>query len=268
MKIRYMSDLHLEMTGYQPEFLDSIGEDLVVLAGDTGVGTLGISWARNALIGREVVYVLGNHEFYRHRWNGLLKSAHDLAEGSNVHVLENESIRIGDLRILGCTLWTDFRLLGDSREQIANTMAACGTALNDYQLVWNDETDSLLQPQDTVRRHAASVTWLRTRLAESQEKVLVVTHHSPTANNRNPYRRHAAPEVIAAYHSDLTELMDSDRIHAWISGHTHHSGIFDAGGTPGSVAIYSNQRGYPQQAATSQTPESEFNWERCLELDV
>lgn len=267
MKIRYLSDLHLEMTGYQPEFIDSVGEDLVVLAGDIGTGTRGIDWARNALAGREVLYVLGNHEFYQQRWDALLQYAHNSAAGSYVHVLENESIRIGGLTILGCTLWTDFSLLGASREERANTMAVCSMALNDYRLIWNDATDSLLRPQDTAKRHATSVDWLRTRLAESNEKVLIVTHHSPTPNNRNPYRQHAAPEVIAAYHSNLTALMDGDRIHAWISGHTHHSGIFAAGDS-GSITIYSNQRGYPQQAATCQTPDSKFRWDRCLEIKV
>ena len=43
MKIRQLSDLHLE-TG--PFTWEDQGEDVVVLAGDIGVGIAGIEWAK------------------------------------------------------------------------------------------------------------------------------------------------------------------------------------------------------------------------------
>jgi hypothetical protein len=45
MRIRYMSDLHSECTEYQPPTISSICEDIVILAGDIGVGIEGASWA-------------------------------------------------------------------------------------------------------------------------------------------------------------------------------------------------------------------------------
>ncbi len=66
MKIRYLSDLHVEFTGYMPSWIPPIGEDMVVLAGDIGVGVKGIEWAQQAFRDRTVLYVLGNHEFYRY----------------------------------------------------------------------------------------------------------------------------------------------------------------------------------------------------------
>lgn len=55
MKIRVLSDLHLEFTGYLPNELPLVGEDLVVLAGDIGAGVEGIRWAQHAIRGRPVV---------------------------------------------------------------------------------------------------------------------------------------------------------------------------------------------------------------------
>ena len=63
MKIRYLSDLHMEFTQYQPDEIPSVGEDLVVLAGDVG----GVSTRRyrrllvgsSDRIGRVALNVLG-----------------------------------------------------------------------------------------------------------------------------------------------------------------------------------------------------------------
>ena len=266
MKIRYLSDLHLEITGYVPEDVESVGEDLVVLAGDIGVGLGGIKWAMQAFEGREVVYVLGNHEFYHHEWNRLVEGARTFAEGSNIHVLENESIRVNGLTVLGCALWTDFALLGDSEPQRARTMAVCQDALMDYLLIFNDETRERLEPQDTVKRHEASVAWLKEQISASTEKVLVVTHHSPTPANHHP--RFPRDEITAAFHSDLDYLLDGTRIHAWISGHTHHSGIVEAGNRPCRVRVCSNQLGYPRERSSTRTPEDAFSWERCLKVMI
>jgi len=46
MKIRVLSDLPMEFTEYQPTHLESVGEDLVVLAGDLSADVDGIEWAK------------------------------------------------------------------------------------------------------------------------------------------------------------------------------------------------------------------------------
>lgn len=61
MKLHILTDLHLEFGPFYPPETDA---DLVILAGDTDVGTKGITWAKEAFIGKQVVYVPGNHEYY------------------------------------------------------------------------------------------------------------------------------------------------------------------------------------------------------------
>lgn len=62
MKLHLLSDLHLEFSTFEPTATEA---DVVVLAGDIALGTRGITWARQAWSDKEVVYVLGNHEYYR-----------------------------------------------------------------------------------------------------------------------------------------------------------------------------------------------------------
>ena len=61
MKIAVYSDLHNEFSEFVPPMLDV---ELVVLAGDISVRGQGVEWA-NAAFDCPVIYVPGNHEFYR-----------------------------------------------------------------------------------------------------------------------------------------------------------------------------------------------------------
>lgn len=256
LRIRYLSDLHRECTDYRPSVVEPIGEDLVVLAGDIGMGVGGIEWARQAFAGRPVVYVLGNHEYYRNDWQTLVEQAHARARGSNVQVLENEAVTIHGLRILGCTLWTDFALLGGGLLAQAKNMRECESVMTDYHVILNGP-GLLLRARDTLARHLESRAWLEAQLAATSEKVLVVTHHSPTPNNHHP--GFLIDRVTTAFNSNLHALMDGRKIHAWISGHTHHSGIVEAGDLAHPVTVYSNQCGYPREPGF-------FDWDACFEI--
>ena len=45
-----------------------VGADLIVLTGDTHVGVRGLRWVFDQDLKFPVVYVLGNHEFYRDKF--------------------------------------------------------------------------------------------------------------------------------------------------------------------------------------------------------
>ncbi len=63
MKIHILSDLHTEFTDFSPPDNDA---DIVILAGDIGVGLGGIEWAADKFPKTPVIYVPGNHEYYGH----------------------------------------------------------------------------------------------------------------------------------------------------------------------------------------------------------
>ena len=67
--IHILSDIHLEFEDYSP----SVEADIIILAGDIHVGTGGLSWARKQFAQSEIIYVAGNHEFYRYTYQILLE---------------------------------------------------------------------------------------------------------------------------------------------------------------------------------------------------
>jgi hypothetical protein len=75
--------------------------------------------------------VLGNHEFYGQKLQKLIKELHEMAQGTNVHLLENQSCTIDDVLFLGATLWTDFALNGDP---VVSEVVAL-TTMNDYRRI-------------------------------------------------------------------------------------------------------------------------------------
>jgi len=62
--------------------------DVVVLAGDIGVGAQGLEWARD-LFDVPVIYVCGNHEYHDPRWSMVEHKTwmRKTCEDSNVHLL-------------------------------------------------------------------------------------------------------------------------------------------------------------------------------------
>ncbi|MDQ6961609.1 MAG: metallophosphoesterase family protein [Mariprofundaceae bacterium] len=60
MKIQLLSDLHLEHASCD---VSAHHADVVVLAGDIGVGLEGLLWAKE-VFDVPVIYVAGNHEYH------------------------------------------------------------------------------------------------------------------------------------------------------------------------------------------------------------
>ncbi len=103
--------------------------DAVVLAGDIDEGLKGLRWARQAFPGKPIVYVVGNHEFYRRDWVRHLRDLRVLARGVDIHFLERDSMEIYGVRFLGCTLWIDFEING--LEQAQACMREAQRCMND-----------------------------------------------------------------------------------------------------------------------------------------
>jgi predicted phosphohydrolase len=231
MKIHVLSDLHTEFAPFHPPQTEA---DVVVLAGDTASGTEGIRLAREWFPGTPVLYVAGNHEFYRESTPRLQRKLADAARGADIHYLENREVVIDGVRFLGCTLWTDFELFGDRH----NSMAAAQGVMNDFRLIRVDPEYRRFRPADARVSHMISLDWLvRTLETPFDGPTVVITHHAPSLRSVNPpYREHPA---TPAYASDLEYLLDG-RAAMWIHGHTHVCLDYEMGGT----RVLSNQRGY------------------------
>ncbi len=238
MRIHLLSDLHI---GFADFAMPDVEADVRILAGDIGTKLNGLKYAL-AQSSLPTVYLAGNHEYYGAAIPRLTEKMHDAAEGTHVHFLENDEVVINDTRILGCTLWTDFMLLGDDSRGTA--MFEAHQQMNDYRLIRRSPRYSKLRPSDTRSIHLTSVRWLEARLSKPfAGKTVIVTHHAPSAKSLDP--RYPVELISTAFASPLETLVRESRADLWIHGHTHYCADYRIGDT----RVVSNQRGYPDEPA-------------------
>lgn len=202
MKLLILSDLHLELWREQAPRIDvSLSKpDVVILAGDISTGTKAVEWAAQAFANLPVVYVAENHEAYG---DTLVKVEVGIREATTthpqVHFRNCDEYVLGNVRFLGCTLWTDFQLFGDDTRLSA--MVDAQAAMNDYRRIRRARDYRKLQPSDTARIHALHKSWLTRKLAEPFEgKTVVVTHMAPSM--KSVAERYAGDLVSAAFASN------------------------------------------------------------------
>jgi hypothetical protein len=233
MRLLILSDLHLEFAPYKPP---KSGADLVILAGDIHPGTKGVTWAMEAFPDSQVVYILGNHEYYGQAYPKHITKLKELTLGTGVHVLENDSFIYNDIVFLGCTFWTDFELFGDPR--IAGYYATQN--MTDYRMIRISTTYSRLRSIDTAGIHYHSRRWMADQFQKYHgDKVVVVTHHLPSV--RSLPEDYEDDVLSTAYASNLDEFVENSGACLWIHGHKHKWQDYFIGYT----RVLCNPRGYP-----------------------
>lgn len=234
MRIRVLSDLHLEFLDWTPPPVET---DVVVLAGDIHVGVHGLEWAREHFPTTPVVYVAGNHEFYGARLQDVLAALREAGKRLDISVLDGDALILSGMRFLGATLWTDFALYGAQPRQIAHAMADAKYGMNDFRVIRYGET-GLFRPEHAREIHLAQVQWLEEKLAATfTGATVVVTHYLP--HRQSIHRKYDGDSLNPAFASDLAHLVKSP-VALWIHGHTHQSCDYVVNGT----RVVCNPRGY------------------------
>lgn len=249
MKLQVYGDIHTE---FEPFDAPRTEADVIVLAGDIGVDRGGLDFAADLAARCPVIYVAGNHEFYRSALPELSDQLRAEAHSRGVHFLENEAVVIDGVRFLGCTLWSDFALFGE--EHRIEAMAFAQIGMTDYRVIRKSPAMTRLAPRDTIAVCRRSVDWLRRELAGDAPPTVVVTHHAPSI--RSIPERFMDDLLSAAFASGFDELVESSGAALWIHGHTHHCVDYRIGNT----RVVSNQRGYPEE------PVDEFSLEGIFEI--
>lgn len=229
MKLHILSDLHLEFGYMVPPLLEV---DAVILAGDIHKGIDGIKWAKESFGNIPVIYIAGNHEFYGNNHPKLMEKIQKECEGTNVHFLENQEFHIGDVRFLGCTLWTDYAILGDAQK--GREIAA--EAMNDYKRIRYGSHYRKFSPVDATKTHIHSRNWLEKSLSSNNVATVVITHHAPSIRSLAKQRSN----LDMAYASNMEELLSKYKPLLWVHGHIHEKADYWIEQT----RIVSNPRGY------------------------
>lgn len=202
--------------------------DIIVAAGDIGVGAQGLDWLK--ALNKPVIYIAGNHEFYTQEYQQTLQLLRKQCAGSNVHFLENDCFIFQGVRFLGCTLWADLFVDGDKKAE------ALGKTLNDFRKIQFAQKSF-----DTVQfsqLHQGSKAWLEQELAQPfSGKTVVITHHAPSFWS---WKDSAQALKKLAYCNDLKPLLHEYEIAVWFHGHVHTPGDYRIAG----ARILCNPRGY------------------------
>lgn len=260
MKALVLSDLHLEFSA--PDLAASAdGADLVILAGDIHLGSKAIPWISDQFGHLPVLYVPGNHEFYRGEHGNVLRNLRAAAaEQGHIHILDNESLMIGDVEFLGATLWTDFALYGDAPDQVRAAQEAASARMPDFTgVIRLADGDAIraLTPDDTRAMHARSCDWLASRLGQSAgHKRVVITHHLPA--EASVVERYKGDSLSPAFASRLEHLVGQADV--WIHGHTHDCMDYALG----ECRVVCNPRGYVVPGRAAENPA--FDPELLIEL--
>lgn len=235
MRAWVFSDIHVDTAAYElPPTPDDI--DVIIIAGDVADGHhLSARWLWHHVVprGLPVIYVAGNHDFFG--WD-LVDDYAGLYRQAGVELLHpgRPTIEIAGVRIIGCTLWTDYNINAD----VGLARAWARVSMPDLQSIdlglRRIGTRDLL---DMHRRHLGMLAGLLTEY-EDQPPTIVVTHHAPHPKSlRNPQ---FIDDSDASFASDLSHLITATEPAVWVHGHVHHSRDYYVGAT----RIVCNPRGY------------------------
>lgn len=252
MRAWIFSDIHLRL----PEAADMVkpfaipDADVAIVAGDVCDGMVqSLKWMGSVLRPHmRVVTVLGNHEFFGYDVPAARRDAARMATDLGIDLLDDSSCVIGNVRFLGGTLWTDFRLFEDIGEppefDARRCMSEAKRSFADYDEIWATEASDmrmarLLNPRDTVELHKATAAFVDDELATpSDQRDVVVTHHAPYP--RSVHQIYMDKPTSAAYASHMGGMIERRQPDMWIHGHTHRSFDYHVGRT----RVLCNPRGY------------------------
>jgi len=189
---------------------------------------------------KNVLYVMGNHEYYHGDYATTIRHLKDclLPSNPNLHIMDIETLKIDDITFIGGSLWTDM-----NREDPISINTAMAY-MNDFRQIKNSlySTNGRFLPQDTIDEHKAMLRYIEQVIAASnpEDRFVVVGHHAPSKVSTHP-RYKDDFHINGCYSSNLDEfILDNRQIKLWTHGHTHHT--FDY--LIGTTRIVCNPRGY------------------------
>ncbi len=252
MKIQYASDLHIEFPENKAFLkvnpLKPIG-DILVLAGDI-VPFAVLEKHRdffNYVSGNfeNTYWIAGNHEYYYADLNERSGVFHEKIK-SNVHLLNNTTIKHDDVELIFTTLWS--KISPANQWTIYNSM-------NDFRLIKHQ--NDLLTIELYNQQHKQSFQFLTEAFTTTNTgKKVVVTHHVPTfMNYPEAYRGDVLNEAFAV---ELFDFIEQHQPELWIYGHTHGN-VSDF--NIGKTRLVTNQLGYVQNGEHKQ-----FDNEKIFEI--
>jgi hypothetical protein len=237
---------------WYPIPMDGDEDTLYLIAGDlwekgrhlSKMMSNGKSWLANLSEQfKYVVYVLGNHDYWgaNLRFQVAKERKMILDQGlKNVFLLENEPIVLDQVKLIGGTLWTDYKN-GDPHV----TYMAPQVMSPDHRYIKVGEAYHRLHPSHLHGAHIETreAIFRNAKKDNKDQRLFVMTHHAPSVKSIHPMYMTGTmrDDTNYYYYSELgNRIADHEDIELWMYGHTHAPMDY----TIGKSRIISNQRGY------------------------
>lgn len=235
MEIYVLSDLHIEFNTYDyvinniPSRTSSAIINVLVIAGDICPADSDeyqklLSYVTHKF--DHVIIIAGNHEYYSivndiDQTNEIIRKS--VSNYQNIHFLNRSSVTIGDVRFLGCVLWSDISNVTTDWYPISDMRSIRNMNPVLYQSMY--ETDR---------------SWLEHELSQTQNLTIVITHHLPSIKCIHPQYK-SESEINHYFYSNLDHIVSQASL--WIAGHTHQKVIANVNNT----IVVVNPLGYPDE---------------------
>ncbi len=253
---------------WMPPYMDGDDDTGLVIAGDLSSNhqiidmkySNGDCWLqRVARKFKYVVFVLGNHDYYKRNFSDehkLLK-ADIIALGlDNVHLLEQDTVTLDQVKFVGGTLWTSFnkhdpRVLAEWKHIMLTDMVNIGCGAKTVQAYYTAElrAPDLRAPQ-VYERFMNTKSFIMKNLEHApDQKLVIVTHMAPSELSVNARYKHRPSQLMMNYYffSNLEREVTASGADFWFHGHMHDPVEYVLGQT----RVVCNPRGYPYEGTRS-----------------
>ena len=243
MKVYLYSDLHLECGDAQIS-KNITKKDIVIIAGDLCLWdnevnkSIGMDFLYDICHKADkVLYVLGNHEYWRSKYQDVLPLVRELTQDiPNLIILENESVLYNNVLFVGCTLWTDF----DNMDPLL--MYTAKDRSNDYKrITWHEKgIYRSVRPDDLYIINQKSKKFLFDSIKEHKGSVCVITHMAPSSFSSSPEYKGSPDSGLYVNNYENKIYNECPNLKWYVHGHLHSSSDYYIGET----RIMCNPHGY------------------------
>lgn len=235
MKAWIISDIHtVPFDQLWTQVVKVPDADICICAGDiiSGLLTAGLDYLLTQIAPvMPVVLTLGNHEYFGLTPDQTIARAREKLVGSQVHLLENDTVEIGGVKFIGATLWTDFEIATGADDENDPAEVRLEKARReikqhaiDFFQIRSDRRPGEFVDVDELRdRHIVSRDFIARELEATayNQPSVVLTHHAPLTESLD--WRFDGDLSNAAYASDLSGIIRAYKPKFWVHGHIHRN---------------------------------------------
>ncbi len=223
MKLRIVSDLHIEHDPQELPIMDDEDKQVLILGGDItpNVGKYREFLRDLSYRFKDIIIIYGNHEYYGHKFGELKDDMNDMCtEFKNVHLLDNMAINLDGVAIYGGTLWT-------------SAYKDIWYGLNDFNVVTYIEDGINMYSEE----YDNSLAHLDEMIPEFD---VVITHHAPSYKSVAPMFENSPYNKYFVNNLDGLVQKGGEKLKLWVHGHCHNSSNYQID----NCTVICNPKGY------------------------